>query len=878
MAFKEENMGSTVRNIRKLTGLSLSTISKYLNGGNVLPENKEAIEKAVDKLHYEINGLAGDLKTNKTKIVGVLIHDLSNIFAGTIISQIEDILRKHDYGMIICDSRGESGLEVEEVKFLLGKRVDGIITFPVSENADYLKPALERGIPVVLIDRIFAQNNFDSVIVDNEGAAKEATKKLIEYGHRKIGIICGDDSSFTAKGRLRGYCVALNINGIKPNENYILRGELSVSYGYKAMKELLTMEDRPTGVFLSNYEITLGAMIAINDSKLSFPEDISVIGFDNMMLAQVVKPSLWMVSQPLETIAQRAAEIMLEHLNENSTTDRKIEILKTKLIKGNSIAILNNGKNNMYKVLLVDDEILIRERIAKRIPWEELGFRLVTTCENGKEAIEILKKEEIDLVLTDICMPYIDGLELSKFIHEQKKNRKIIIISGYDEFEYAKKAVNYQVFSYILKPVTAAELIQTLKEVRQELDSERVNLQVQSIYQDSYPVLKNQFLNRLAQGKLPEEDIEEKLKEFHIHFSDEAYCAAIVYPEEKFEENDSENLIAALKAEVDTDVLPFDGPNGNIIIFVKEVNSTLVKKKMTKVCEILIEAAGHLLRKEVFCLIGTSVAKLSGLYFSCQKAMELYEYIYLEKESHIYEWDIYQKAKNDVDKMIYENNREQRILLAVQSNLMEDVIREIRDVKEESKDKWFTKNRIILLYQSLLLAVMNSFKQLDISEEELFEKNQEVVFSLYQCVNVSEMEEKMLDFFTLALKIMNRNRVNYGERQAAMALEYINRHYSDCDLTLQIMCEKMAISVSYFSSAFKDYTGMTFIEMLIKKRMEKAMKMLEKTSMKIYEIAEKCGYYDANYFSAIFKKTVGKTPREYLHSMKRQEEIHEKES
>jgi len=870
-------MDSIVRDIRKLTGLSHSMISKYLNGGNLLPENKEAIEKAIGKLHYEVNGFIGDLKTNKTKIVGVLIHDLSNIFAGTIISQIEDILRKHDYGMIICDCRGESRQEEEEVKFLLGKRVDGIITFPISENADYLKPALERGIPVVLIDRIFAQNNFDSIIVDNEGAAKEATKKLIEYGHRKIGIICGDDSSFTAKGRLRGFCAALNINGIKPNENYILRGEYSVRFGYNAMKELLAMEDGPTGVFLSNYEITLGAVIAINESELSFPEDISIIGFDNMMLAQVVKPKLWMVSQPMDTIACKAAEIMLENLSENSAADKKIEILKTKLIKGNSIATLNNDNNNRYKVLLVDDEILIRERISKRIPWEELGYHLVTACENGKEAIQVLNKEEIDLVLTDICMPYIDGLELSKYIYEQKKNTKIIIISGYDEFEYAKKAVQYQVFSYILKPITAAELIQTLKEVRQKLDSERVNLQVQSIYQVSYPVLRNQFLNCLAQGKLTEDDIQEKLKEFHIHFFGQVYCAAIVYPEEKLEENELENLISALKVEVDTDILPFEGLDGNIIIFVKENNSTLVKKKMTIVCEILIEAADQLLMKEVFCLIGTNVANLSGLYFSCQKAMELYEYVYLERESHIYEWDTYQKAKNDVDKIIYENDREQRILLAVQSNLMEDVKSEIRDVKEECKDKWFTKNRIILLYQSLILAVMNSFKQLDISEEELFKKNQEVVSGLYQCVNVSEMEEKMLDFFTLALKIMNRNRVNYGERQAAMALEYIDRHYSDCDLTLQVMCGKLAISVSYFSAAFKDYTGMTFIEVLTKKRIEIAMEMLEKTSMKIYEIAEKCGYYDANYFSAIFKKAVGKTPREYLYSMKKQEGTNEKE-
>jgi LacI family transcriptional regulator len=331
---ERKTMGATIRDIQKLTGLSLATISKYLNGGNVLPENRAAIGRAIEELHYEVNEVARGLKTRQTRIVGVLLHDLKNIFAGTIISRMEDILRQHGYGMFLCDCRGNPELEAEEIQFLLGKQVDGIITFPTSENSGYLKLARERGIPIVLIDRIFDDQEFDSVIVDNETASKLAVEKLLAYGHRRIGMICGDEHYYTARKRLYGFCRAMEVTGA---EACIAKGELTVGHGYEAMKKMLDMKERPTAVFLSNYEITLGAVIAMNEQNVSFPKEISVIGFDNMMLAQVVKPKLWMITQPMEQIAVRAAEIMMERLKNGSSREPQVEILQTMLSEGESI-------------------------------------------------------------------------------------------------------------------------------------------------------------------------------------------------------------------------------------------------------------------------------------------------------------------------------------------------------------------------------------------------------------------------------------------------------------------------------------------------------------------------------------------------------------
>ncbi|MDR2939862.1 MAG: LacI family transcriptional regulator [Clostridiales bacterium] len=330
---------STVRDIRNLTGLSLATISKYLNGGNVLPENREAIDKAVKELNYEVNEIARILKTKKTKIIGVLIHDLNNVFAGKIISTIQGLLRQQGYGVFICDCMGSNEIEKEEIIFLLSKQVDGIITFPTSEDPTYLEPAKRKGIPVVLIDRVFQNQEYNSVTIDNELGAKAAIQKLIEYGHKKIGIICGDDNFYTAKGRLKGYNNALAESGLDTVPGYVLRGKLTVAHGYESMCKIISMGNAPTAVFLSNYEITLGAIIAINELGVNIPKNISVIGFDNLILSNIVKPKLWMVSQPMEDIAIRAAKIMLNNLN--SETNNHIEILQTQLIEGESIAHLN---------------------------------------------------------------------------------------------------------------------------------------------------------------------------------------------------------------------------------------------------------------------------------------------------------------------------------------------------------------------------------------------------------------------------------------------------------------------------------------------------------------------------------------------------------
>ena len=329
-------VAATIRDITRATGLSVATVSKYINGGNVLPENRILLQKAIEDLKYEVNEVARGLATSRTKTIGVLLPSLDSVFACTLISHVEDVLRENGYGTIICDNKGDTAGEKGVLSFLLSKRVDGIICIPSGSDARYLTPATERGVPVVLIDRAFGQK-FDSVLSDNLAASRDAIHLLAGNGHSKIGIICGTEDSFSAHERLHGYVEALRSCSLSCEEDLVHRGNLTVEQGYEGFKALLARKNRPSAVYLTNYEITLGAVIAMNEMGVRVPEDISVVGFDNLMLAQVVRPRLWMVVQPMREIAQAAARIMLGRLDGSLKGPKTVHRLKTNLLEGQSV-------------------------------------------------------------------------------------------------------------------------------------------------------------------------------------------------------------------------------------------------------------------------------------------------------------------------------------------------------------------------------------------------------------------------------------------------------------------------------------------------------------------------------------------------------------
>lgn len=333
-------MAATIKDIARETGLSLATISKYINGGNLREKNRVAIERAIKKLDYHVNEYARGLKSKKSRTVGMVLPELSNLFNMKIVSVIERILQEQGYSVIICDSQNNLEQEARSVEFLLSKQVDGIINIPMGDSSSHLAPAVEHQIPILLLDRPLDKLNdvVSCVLIENQRAARMAVRRLLDAGHRSIGVVVGPAGVYTAEMRLKGYREALEEYGIPFEERLAARASLTVEGGYRQMRRLLKESKDMTAVFVTNYEMTLGALIALNKEGVQIPQELSIVGFDNIMdLSRVFRPSLTIVSQPMEQIGIQAARLMLERLSGDASAAPMTVTLSATLREGASI-------------------------------------------------------------------------------------------------------------------------------------------------------------------------------------------------------------------------------------------------------------------------------------------------------------------------------------------------------------------------------------------------------------------------------------------------------------------------------------------------------------------------------------------------------------
>lgn len=328
-------MAATIKDIARETGLGYATISAYLNGANVRPRNRELIEAAVKKLGYVRNEYARGLKTHRSMTVGVLIPELANTFSTTIISAVEDELRSHGYGILVCDCRSDPALEKKSLEFLQSKMVDGVIVMPITADGKIFD-MLPEGIPAVAIDRFTPSDRVSHVLINNREISAQAVRLLTAKGHRRVALISGARGTYTADERRKGYEESMRIAGCY-DEALIYYGNFTVDGGYLAMKEIIRSADGVTSVFVANYEMTVGAIIAMNEMRCRIPEDYSFIGFDNHDLSKIITPSLATVNQPLGEIGRQAAGQLLRQMAGGEKEDI---MLPAELIAGESICSL----------------------------------------------------------------------------------------------------------------------------------------------------------------------------------------------------------------------------------------------------------------------------------------------------------------------------------------------------------------------------------------------------------------------------------------------------------------------------------------------------------------------------------------------------------
>jgi len=333
-------MAATIKDISAMTQLSISTISKYLNGGVLRPANKEKIEQAIIDLDYRVNEFARSLKTNKSMTIGILIPSLNNMFCTQIVSIAEHKFRLHGYSVIVCDT-GDDDIERQVIEFMVNKKVDGIITMPNSLIGDQFILPISMNIPIVMFDHRPREMICDVVMIDNAFATKRATEYLINKGHTKIGIIIGPQITLTAQERMLGYRTAYYENNLIVDENHILYGDYSIDGAYEIVKKALSSKLDITALITTNYDMTIGTVIAINELGINIPDELSLIGFDNYQLAQVVKPKISIITQPMDEIGNTVADIMLKRLTGKGPDELQIVKFKTGFIEGDSVMDLH---------------------------------------------------------------------------------------------------------------------------------------------------------------------------------------------------------------------------------------------------------------------------------------------------------------------------------------------------------------------------------------------------------------------------------------------------------------------------------------------------------------------------------------------------------
>lgn len=333
-------MAVTIKDVARETGLAISTISKYMNGGKVREENRAQIEETVKRLGYHPNKAARGLRSSRSYMIGLIMDGLDNQFFAPIASRITDILRELGYQVIICCHR-DNGIKAREaVGFMLEHQVDGIIILPMSSEEQYLEEAHSSRIPVVMIDRMEG-TGCDMVGSNGSVGSYNAVEYLIQQGHRKIAMISGTEHSTggikAGFDRLKGYKRVLEDYLIPLREDYIIEGNFSFQSGYDGMKRLWAISDKPTAVFIANYNMTLGAVTATHNLNIRIPEELSVIAFDDLSFSEMCQPNLTAVRQPTVEIAEESVKLLLKRVSGNYDQFPEYKKLPTQLFIRESV-------------------------------------------------------------------------------------------------------------------------------------------------------------------------------------------------------------------------------------------------------------------------------------------------------------------------------------------------------------------------------------------------------------------------------------------------------------------------------------------------------------------------------------------------------------
>lgn len=531
----------------------------------------------------------------------------------------------------------------------------------------------------------------------------------------------------------------------------------------------------------------------------------------------------------------------------------------------------------MYKVIIVDDEAVVREGLKHTINWREHGFELSGDFVNGREAWDAIQQNKPDLIISDISMPFMDGLELAGMVTTHFPYIKMIILTGFDEFEYAQQAIRLKVADFILKPITAQEIRSLLGKVKAEMDEEaqrREDLsKLHSQLNQSLPLLKERFLERLVINGMQHTEIEERFAFFGLPPISPLYLAMVIdiddFGEWEIHSNKQDEELLRLAA---YNIIEEIAKRENALIFrTREERMTVIVsgqeeertlyEHVFRIAEEMRHQTEKFLKFTITTGVGRSCDSAELLPLAYKSAYSALEYRFLLGKNQVLSILDMEGKPASISTLPLNTDFDRKLVSAVKTGSAADVQQLIGQLVAELKVSMVPIEACFLQIQKVVLSLLNTVQELGAHDQGNLIDRQ--LMDVYRFKTLNEIEIWLGQVVQSVMSAISDNRSDFTRSQMLRAAEYIRANYANEKMSLQDICRHVLMSTSYFSLIFKQHTGETFVEYLTRVRIEKAKELLVHTSLKFYEIAEKVGYGDPNYFSLLFKKHAGQTPREF---------------
>ncbi|NLV63950.1 MAG: response regulator [Clostridiaceae bacterium] len=539
----------------------------------------------------------------------------------------------------------------------------------------------------------------------------------------------------------------------------------------------------------------------------------------------------------------------------------------------------------MLKVMIVDDEYYFREALKISLSWQDLGFIVCGEAKNGKEALDMIDDLEPDIILVDINMPIMDGLEFVNELKNRGADCKIVILTGHSEFQYAKEAVKLGVYNYILKPVNEKELTETLIDIKRDIETE-VNIKIEhnrlkQQVKESIPLLKEKFLNELIQGNLPRNKnaITKRMEYLNIHFCSEYYRVITIEINDESSGilNDEDKqlwkfAVSNISCELLEEYFPYEMCYDSfdricIIVGVKKNNQEL-RLLLESRLELIRTAVSKHLGFTVTIGVGNEKKSLHDISASYKEALVALKNMLTQGKDKVITY--YSVEDSEIKINLFTAVDRNQLLIHLRTGDSKEIMNLLNQIFTEISSEDLHHEILYVICVEMAAVCMEYIIELGLPLKEVLPNNLlNIIEEIQSKRSIQEIREYMERIFKNTLEAASRSRSSKASVIVEGVKKYIHEHYDNSDMNIDEIARNLYVNYSHLCFIFKRDTGITINEYLTEYRMIKAKELFDAGNNLVLDVAAKVGYADANYFGKCFKKHYGLSPSKYIESIRR---------